>query len=98
MKVSPCWINMVHFRTVVQQHTNYYRHKSMLFPEITAVKMVFKYKINLRQPLFFVDKTMFFNFFHHNKESGFFFKIKTVMTTEKSTQSTLPILTMILES
>lgn len=33
---------MVHFRTIVQQHTNYYQHKSMLFPEITAVKMVFK--------------------------------------------------------
>lgn len=94
--ISPCWIEMVHFRTIVQQHTNYHRHKSMLlFPEITAVKMVFKYKINLGQPLFCVDKTMFCNYVHHSKESVFVFKIKTVLTTEKSTQSTLPILTMI---
>lgn len=70
----------------------------MLFPEITAVKMVFKYEINLGQPLFCVDKTMFCNYFHHSKESVFFFKTKTVMTTEKSTQSTLLILTMIKES
>lgn len=65
---------MVPFRTIVQQLTNYYRHKSMLFPEITTVKMVFKYKINLGQPLFCVDKTMFCNYFHHSKESVFFFQ------------------------
>lgn len=45
MKSSPCWIKMVHFRTIVQQHTNYYQHKSMLFPEITAVKMEIRNKL-----------------------------------------------------
>lgn len=46
----------------------------MLFPEITDVRMVFEYKINLGQPLFCVDKTIFCNYFHHSKESGFFFQ------------------------